>query len=214
MSGFCAIDPHDLDDLALGQRDVLDQRAADRCARCRCRPASPPPACAMRRRLDQAAARRAARGRAAGSPPPSSRAAGSAPGTPSRRRARARRSGPLSWTRLPRDADVAGIRPQPAAEKFDQRALAGAVLADQRMHSRRHGGEGSARPAPARRRTDLREADALDGRRARFACSAGRWHSCRSRQAEIDVELAAAQGLPFIAASTHSSAIGCGAGCR
>ena len=85
-----------------------------------------------RRSISAERAARLAR-RAAGSRRPSSRAAASAPGTRSRRRARAPpagRTGDLAAL----DADCPGIRAQPAAQHLDHRALAGAVLADQRMH--------------------------------------------------------------------------------
>ena len=49
------------------------------------------------------------------------------------------RAGQPRWPAL--DADGAGIGHEPAAERLDQRALAGAVLADQRMHLAARGDE-------------------------------------------------------------------------
>ena len=84
--------------------------------------------------LDRAASGRAARARRTGSPRRSSRGRASAPGTRCRRRGAGRADGPETVDVLAVDPHRAGVGLDRAAEDLDQRALAGAVLADERVH--------------------------------------------------------------------------------
>ena len=79
-------------------------------------------------RLRDARVRR--RGRCSPSPRDGARAR--APGRSSRRRRAARRAGCLGWKGAPSSSSVAGVRAQRTGEDRHQRALAGAVLADER----------------------------------------------------------------------------------
>ena len=157
---------HDLDDLPLGERDVLDQRAAGRCGRCRGRRAAPPPAASMRPRSIRPSRPRGSRAisRFSATVIQGSRVSSwnTVPDAERVRHPPGRRGRPR-WPSM----RIARVGPQPAAEHLDQGALAGAVLADQRVHLAGATAEGGVVAAPARRRSDLVAAPAASRPRTR-----------------------------------------------
>ena len=130
--GLLRDDPHDLDDLALGERQVLDERARVDVADAEAREhrvglprhpaavdeAEPPARLARMSRFSATVIQG------------SSVSSWNTVHTPSA----CARSGPLICTGGALDPDFARVRPQPPAQKLDQRALAGAVFADERVH--------------------------------------------------------------------------------
>ena len=125
---------------AAGRAGAPRRARAGRSARRRARRGSRRPAPGARAAGSVAAAR-AAPCRSGGSRPPSSTASASAPGRRSRPRAPARRAGRERSTSSPliRTTPSSGL--QDAREDLDHRALAGAVLADERVHLAEVGGE-------------------------------------------------------------------------
>ena len=198
-------DPRDLDDLALGERQVLDEGA--RIDRAHAEPgkdrirffrhasavdqAEPSPRLAANEQVLGDCHPRQERELLEDGPDPE----------------RVRALGTVHLDSLPVDADFARIRAQPAAEELDQRALAGAVFADKSVHLTLARREGCAvqRPDAAER---LREPKPLKGRRRRFSGGAGR----RPHVVALGSLTSSrpGQGFPSVAASTHSFTVAFG----
>ena len=123
-------------------RDVVRARAAASAAR---RHLAHP-------RRDRRGRSASARRRAGCSPSPTGAARATAPGRSSRRRRGARRSGSAAHTGGRRCVIVAGVGRQRAGEDRHQRALAGAVLADQAADLARRDRRDRRRPARRSRR--------------------------------------------------------------
>ena len=169
--------PGDLDELLIGHRKAADQRP--RVHRGRRAPAK---IAAARRRIapqsigPERAARDVAEEDVLGDGQIGEEAA--APG--GRRRCPSARAcaGPWRTRRLPVQHDLAGVRLVDPREDLDQRALAGAVLADERVDLAGPELEGDVRRAPASRRSAWRRRSTRrgrhgDGRRAAGTRRAG-----------------------------------------
>src|SRR5579875_811832 len=190
---------HDLDDLPLREREVLDEGAridvldAERCQHRLSLVLHAPP-------VDEAeaAARLAAQQQVLGDAHPGEE------GELLEHRPGAARMGLVGTAqrdRLALDADLAPIGAQPSAHDLDEGALSRAVLADEGVHLARRGGKGGVREG-ADAAEGLGEPDGFDRRDGRWGAVAGgrRHHGHAAGRFTLRLP---GQALPSSAPSTH-----------